>query len=199
VLRSGRSSISHPLELRSGQGAAVLMSAPAHDVQGRIVGVVVASLLLKRQNVLGHLARDVVGRSGHYEIVTRGVAPVYVVHPDPSRVLAALPTDASGGGDLVTRKPIRNVDWELRAVLPQREVQAPVHEARQRLWSQLAGLGVVLALLAWLGLDWLLRPLAKLHASRCSGWRARSFLLSPPTASGSATRLCSMPPGARCR
>jgi diguanylate cyclase (GGDEF)-like protein/PAS domain S-box-containing protein len=164
LLASGRATISMPLQSRAGSGAVVLMAAPVRDAAGRMIAVVGGGLQLQRGNLFGQLAQAPVGRTGRFEIVTRGATPVYVVHPDPAKLLtAAAPVAANG--DIVTRKLIRGVDWELRVVLPAWEAAAPASEARQRLVWQLGGLALIAALLIWLGMQWLLRPLSTLHVA----------------------------------
>jgi diguanylate cyclase (GGDEF)-like protein/PAS domain S-box-containing protein len=163
LLASGLATISMPLQSRSGSGAIVLMAAPVRDDEGRLVAVAGGVLQLQRGNLFGQLAQAPVGRTGRFEVVTSGAAPVYVVHPDPARLLTgAAPIDA---GDIVTRKLIRGVDWELRVVLPAWEAAAPAREAQRQLAGQLGLLGTLTALLIWLAMRWLLAPLATLHAA----------------------------------
>ena len=163
LLATGMSTISPPLQARSGAGIAVLMAAPVRDAGGRLVAVVAGGLQLDRGTVFGQLAQAPVGRTGHFEVVTLGADPVYVVHRDTSRLLAAAPP--LSGDDIVTRKTIRGVGWELRVVLPAWEAAAPLHEAQARIAWQFGGLGVVAAALVWLGMRWLLGPLSTLHAA----------------------------------
>ena len=166
VLSSGRGTISAPVQSRTGYGAAVAMAAPLREADGRMVGVLVAALKLERSNMLGRLAQATVGRTGHFEVVTGGAAPVFVVHPDPTRLLAPVPRAVRTDGrrqDVVTRTPVRTVGWELRVVLPADEAFAPVARARERLWWILAGLAVLCATGTWIGMHFLLRPLATLR------------------------------------
>ena len=163
-LASGRSTISKPVQVRTGEGAGVLMLAPVRDGEGKLLAAVAGGLHLQRANMLGQLAHSPVGRSGHFEVVTTGAAPVYVVHPDPARLLTAAPLVA-GTNDVVTRKLIRGVDWELRVVLPAAEANAPVLLAGRRLLWQLSTIGLAAALCVWLGMYWLLRPLSTLHTA----------------------------------
>ena len=168
VLSSGRGTISAPVQSRTGYGAAVAMAAPLREADGRMVGVLVAALKLERSNMLGRLAQATVGRTGHFEVVTGGAAPVFVVHPDPTRLLAPVPRAVRTDGrrqDVVTRTPVRTVGWELRVVLPADEAFAPVARARERLWWILAGLAVLCATGTWIGMHFLLRPLATLRES----------------------------------
>jgi hypothetical protein len=169
VLSGGRGTISAPVQSRAGYGAAVMMAAPLRDADGRLVGVLVAALKLDRSNMLGRLAQATVGRTGHFEVVTGGAAPVFVVHPDRARLLAAAPRivpPVDGARlDVVTRTPVRTVGWELRVVLPAEEAFAPVARARERLWWILVALAALCAAGTWVGMHFLLRPLATLRES----------------------------------
>lgn len=165
VIATGRTVISPPILVRTGGGPAVLMVTPVRDAGGRIVAVLMGSLRLHRSNVIGELAQAPVGRTGHFEIVTVGASPVYVLHPDSSRLLSAVVPGPPSPGEIVTRKPLRVANWELRVVLPAWEAQAPVLAARRVLLWQLAVLAVAAAALAWLGVHWLLRPLSQLQVA----------------------------------
>ena len=164
-LATGRSVISRPVQARSGLGAAVLMVAPVRNAEGKLIAALAGGLHLQRANMLGQLAQAPVGRSGHFEVVTTGAAPVYVVHPDADKLLTPVAPAAPDAADVVTRRPVRGLDWELRAVLPAAEAQAPVRQATQRLVVQLTAMAAAAALCVWLGMHWLLRPLAALHAA----------------------------------
>ena len=165
VLATGASTISAPLEARSGVGAVVLVAAPARDAQGRLLAVVAGGLQLHHANLFGQIAQAPVGRTGHFEVVTLGGTPTYVAHPDPARLLTAAAPIADSDADVVTRKNIRGTDWELRVVLPGWEAAAPGALAQRRLVGRLAVLGLVAALLAWLGMRWLFAPIGQLHAN----------------------------------
>lgn len=164
-LATGRPVVSAPVQARTGAGAAVLMLAPVRDVEGHLIAAVAAGLHLQRPNLLGQLAHSPVGRTGHFELVTTGAAPVYVVHPDADKLLAPATPIAADTPDVVTRRPVRGVDWELRAVLPAAEALAPVQHATQRLLGLLLVSGVAAALCVWLAMHWFLRPLSALQAS----------------------------------
>ncbi len=164
-LATGRPVISTPVQARTGAGTAVLMVAPVRDASGNLIAAVAAGLHLQRPNLLGQLAQSPVGRSGHFELVTTGATPVYVIHPDAEKLLAPATALAADAADIVTRRPVRGVDWELRAVLPAAEALAPVRQATQRLLGLLLVSGVAAALCVWLAMHWFLRPLSALQAS----------------------------------
>jgi len=171
ALDTSTPAISGPLLARATNQPAILMVAPALDAAGKPIGVVSAGLTLDRPNVLGAFARTSVGRGGHYVIVTRGPAPVFVVHPDPGLLLqpAALRADDdrddNASRDLTTAAPIPSADWELRVVVPAATAYAPLEAARRALWLQMLALGLASAALVWAGTTWLMRPLATLHGA----------------------------------
>ncbi|MBI5719371.1 MAG: PAS domain-containing protein [Burkholderiales bacterium] len=178
--RDGLPAVSPPLLARSVNRPAVLMAVPVKAADGRVLGVLSAGLDLHRPNVLGALSRAGAGNGDgrYYEIVTRGAAPVTVMHPDPRRLLQpvappepgdrvdrAVRTDRAEQADLTTRATIASTDWELRVVLPARAARAPLEVARQALWAQLFWLGLACAALVWLATGWLMRPLEALSAT----------------------------------
>jgi diguanylate cyclase (GGDEF)-like protein/PAS domain S-box-containing protein len=165
LLATGQSVVSPPLQPRSGTGATVLMLAPVRNAEGRLIATVAGTLHLQRANVLGQLAQSPVGRTGHFEIVTTVGTPVYVVHPDADKLLAPAAPASADSTDVVTTRPVRGVDWELRAVLPAAEAAAPVQDALRRLLGQLLVLGVAIAACIWLAMHWLLRPLSALQTA----------------------------------
>ncbi|MFN6993080.1 MAG: diguanylate cyclase domain-containing protein [Aquincola tertiaricarbonis] len=170
VLAGRAVSLSAPMIARARHRAAVVMAVPLRASDGRLLGVLGGGIEIERDNLLGRLGSLPVGRGGHYEVVTQGADPVYIAHPDRSRLLK--PASAAGHpGDLVTTKPVRRADWALRVVLPAAEVEAPIHAAQQRLLLQLTLLGGASALIGWLAMRRLLRPLTALHQAMRS-WRA---------------------------
>lgn len=169
VLDGRRVSLSAPMIARARNRAAVVMAVPLSGPDGRLLGVLGGGIEIERDNLLGRLGSLPVGRLGHYEVVTQGPDPVYIAHPDRSRLLK--PAAAAGlPGDLVTVKPVRRADWTLRVVLPAAEVEAPIRAAQQRLLLQLTLLGSASALVGWLAMRRLLRPLTALHQAMRS-WR----------------------------
>lgn len=163
VLREGRSVVSRPLMARTGVGPAVLMATPVRDAQNHTRAVLLGGLHLQRANLLGLLAHSPVGRTGHFEIITLGPDPVYVVHPDPERLMTPADPVPPDTRDVVTRKSIGRADWELRVVLPAWEAAAPVREGQRTLVRDLALLGLAAAALVWAVMRWMLHPLTTLH------------------------------------
>ncbi len=163
---SGEPAISPPLLARTTGQAAIVMVVPVRDGAAGLAGMVGGGLSLSQANVLGDLARTRVGKGGYYLIETSGPEPVYVVHPDPARVLKPAATGSPAeGGDLIASAPIPGTGWMLRVVLPAAAAYAPLARAREVLLGQMLVLGVLCSLLVWIGTVWMLRPLGRLHGA----------------------------------
>ncbi|MBA5604806.1 response regulator [Duganella sp. FT3S] len=184
VMRTHQPMITEPLIGKTGKQPIVQMAAPVFDAQGRVVCVLVGVLRLYKDNLLGHLRTAKVGRSGYYFALTRTAKPVYVLHPDPKRLLQPRPpnanpattralregfegtvisTNSTGVRALTSLKSLKSVDWVLGASLPAEEAFEPFNGVLTRLalWSALAAaLGA--ALIGWLTLR-LMAPLLRLH------------------------------------
>ncbi|MBU2285348.1 MAG: diguanylate cyclase, partial [Gammaproteobacteria bacterium] len=96
-----------------------------------------------------------------YLIETGGARPVYVVHPDANRVLAAVgpATDDS----LMASAPVPTAGWTLRVVLPHGAAYGPLDHARRTLLAQMGVLGLIFGALVWAGTFFMLRPFGRLH------------------------------------
>lgn len=167
---SGRPGISAPLQSRYDGRPSVLMVVPLFDNRAEFVGALGGRLGLQGDTTLGALGQVRIGRSGYFEIVTRGPGAVVVMHPDARQLLqpapqrlAADPTDESA--DMVTWRPLTQVPWDLRIVIPAAEARAPLHKARRALLTSMLLLGVGTALLVSAGVGWLMRPLERLLAA----------------------------------
>jgi diguanylate cyclase (GGDEF)-like protein/PAS domain S-box-containing protein len=168
---TGRPTISAPLVSRIDGRPLVLMAVPLFEQQ-HFIGAVAGALDLVSNNVLGDLARRKVGAGGHYEIVTRDLPPLYVMHPDPARLLkpasdAMRLDDDDPLADFVTRRTLRSAPWELRVVIPAREAHGQLLRARRVLLTSLVLLAVGTVLAVSAGMGWLMGPLETLsHAMR---------------------------------
>ncbi|MDB5806023.1 MAG: histidine kinase [Betaproteobacteria bacterium] len=163
ALATGKPVISEPFIGRVLGEPIVQVTVPVLDRNGRVIAVLGGILRLYRKNFLADLGGAKVGRSGYFVILSKGPAPVYVVHPDRkkimqprppantpevSRALAGDEAPAEGvavGGArmLYAFRSLRQVDWLLVAAVPTEEVFAPLVRAEERL----AVIGTVLALL----------------------------------------------------
>ncbi|MQA22638.1 response regulator [Rugamonas rivuli] len=184
VMRARKPLITEPLIGRAGKQPIVQMVAPVLDANGDVVCLLVGVLRLYKDNLLGHLRNAKVGRTGYYFALTRGPHPVYVLHPELSRLLKprqpnanpattqALEQDFEGTIDSVngagkrtlnSYKALKSVDWVLAASLPAEEAFEPFNGVLYRLllWGGLASLAAA-ALIGWLTLR-LLAPLIRLR------------------------------------
>ncbi|WP_373995379.1 response regulator [Duganella sp. BJB476] len=184
VMRTRKPMITEPLLGRAGRQPIVQMVAPVLDAHGEVVCVLVGVLRLYKDNLLGHLRNAKVGRTGYYFALTRGPAPVYVLHPDLSRMLQprqahanaattrALEQDFEGTVDSIngagkrtlnSYKTLKSVDWVLAASLPAEEAFEPFNGVLYRLalWSAVASLAAA-ALIGWVT-SRLLAPLIRLR------------------------------------
>ncbi|OEZ61312.1 response regulator [Duganella sp. HH105] len=184
VMRTRKPLITEPLIGRAGKQPIVQMVAPVLDANGEVVCLLVGVLRLYKDNLLGHLRNAKVGRTGYYFALTRGPQPVYVLHPELSRLLKprqpnanpattqALEQDFEGTVDSIngagkrtlnSYKALKSVDWVLAASLPAEEAFEPFNGVLYRLllWGGLASLAAA-ALIGWLTLR-LLAPLIRLR------------------------------------
>ena len=162
----------------------VQVIAPVLDARGEVVCILSGVLRLYKNNFLGHLRHATVGASGYYFALTRGPKPVYVLHPDPNRLLQprggqlngattlALAdgfegtvdsVDTEGREVLNSYKTLKSVDWVLGTSLPAAEAYEAFDGvlARLLLWGGLASL--LTALLVGGLAARLLAPLVKLR------------------------------------
>lgn len=158
--------ISAPLQARILGQPGIVMIAPVKDETAATVGLLAGGLALDKPNVLGDLALARFGENGYYVIETAGPNPVYVVHPDPRRVLQPAPHQPDTlTGDLTASAPIPTTGWVLRVVLPAEAAYAPLARARRQLLQQMGLLGLVCSVLVWAGTVLLMRPLTRLHGA----------------------------------
>jgi PAS domain S-box-containing protein len=184
VMRTRKPLIAEPVVGRSHGQPIVQMVAPVLNARGEVVCVLNGVLRLYKDNLLGHLRTARVGRSGYFFALTRGDHPVYVLHPDASRLLQPRQAGANaattralrdgfegtvdsinGSGEraLNSYKALKSVDWILAASLPAQEAFEPFDGVLSRvlLWSGLASVLAAL-LIFWLTLR-LLAPLIQLR------------------------------------
>ncbi|MET3130263.1 PAS domain S-box-containing protein [Oxalobacteraceae bacterium GrIS 1.11] len=168
VMQTRKPMITEPVRGKLSGEPIVQMVAPLLDGKGAMVGVLSGVLRLSKDNVLGHLRIAKVGKSGYYFALTRGATPVYVLYPDPTRLLQARPgngnpavtralrdgfegsalsTNSKGVRAISSFKTLKSVNWVLAASLPAQEAFEPFEGVLTRLalWSVLASLLAALA------------------------------------------------------
>ena len=178
ALATRKAFITDPVIGRAQKQPIVQIVAPVFGADGRVEAVLVGVLRLYKDNVLGHLRQAKVGRTGYFFALTRGAEPVYVLYPDPSRILQPRPANgnaattralrdgfegsvesvsSAGVAALNSYKALKSVNWVLGATLPAAEAYAPFDAALRRLawWGGAAALfaallvgGVTMVLLA---------------------------------------------------
>ncbi|HEX5341890.1 MAG TPA: cache domain-containing protein, partial [Duganella sp.] len=183
VMRTRKPMITEPLIGRANKQPIVQMVAPVLDAKGEVRCVLVGVLRLYKDNLLGHLRTAKVGRSGYYFALTRDATPVYVLHPDISRLLKPRAANANpataraleegfegtvmgmgeGRPTLNSYKQLKSVDWLLATSLPAAEAFEPFDGVLRRVLV-LSGVAAVLGalLISMLTLR-LLAPLVKLR------------------------------------
>ena len=163
VMRTRKPLVAEPVIGRSHKQPIVQMVAPVLNAKGEVVCVLNGVLRLYKDNVLGHLRTAKVGKSGYFFALTRGEHPVYVLHPDASRLLQPRQAGANaattralrdgfegtvesinGNGEraLNSYKALKSVDWILAASLPAEEAFEPFEGVLSRvlLWSVVASI-----------------------------------------------------------
>jgi PAS domain S-box-containing protein len=184
VMRTRKPMITEPLIGKVNKQPIVQMIAPVLNAKGEVVGVLIGVLRLYKDNLLGHLRNAKVGQSGYYFALTKGPAPVYVLHPELNRLLQPRQPNAnaattlalehgfegtldsingSGQRALNSYKSLKSVNWVLCASLPAKEAFEPFDGVLYRLllWSGLASVLAAL-LIGWVTLR-LMAPLVKLR------------------------------------
>ncbi|WP_444846952.1 response regulator [Duganella caerulea] len=184
VMRTRKPMITEPLIGRGSGQPIVQIVAPVLDAKGEVACVLVGVLRLYKDNLLGHLRKAKVGRTGYYFALTRGPAPVYVLHPEQSRLLQPRQPNANaattraleqgfegtvdsingvGERTLNSYKSLKAVNWVLATSLPAEEAYEPFTGVLYRLmlWGGLASL-LAAALIGWLT-SRLLAPLVRLR------------------------------------
>ncbi|MES2150170.1 MAG: response regulator [Pseudomonadota bacterium] len=199
AMATGKPFISDPVLSRVRKEPIVQLVAPLLDRDGRIEALLVGVLRLNKDNLLGHLRTAKVGRTGYYFAITRGAVPVYVVYPDPARILQPRPPNANAAttralnegfeGSLETvnsmgvhaissYRQLKSVSWVIGASLPAAEAFGPIDAALRRLALWGGGAAVLAAVLVgWLTMR-LLEPVVRLR-DRIGALRAQGAPFTP--------------------
>ena len=199
VLETRKAFITDPVIGRAQKQPVVQIVAPVIGADGHVEAILVGVLRLYKDNVLGHLRQAKVGRTGYYFAVTRGADPVYVIHPDPARILQTRPHNANvatthalqdgfegsvesvnslGVAALNSYKALHSVNWVLVATLPTAEAFAPFDAAQRRLAWWGGGAALLAALLVGALTMRLLAPVVTLR-DRIKALRNESVPFAP--------------------
>ena len=184
VMRTRKAMITEPLLGKKSGMPIVQMVAPVLGANGEVAGIVIGVLRLYKDNLLGDLRTAKVGKNGYYFILTQGKVPLYVLHPDPAKLLQPRAANANpatseliargGEGSMVSTnsrgvkavnsfKQLKSVNWLLAASLPIDDAFEPFDGVLYRLvlWSACASLLAALVL-GWVTVR-LLSPLVRLR------------------------------------
>lgn len=154
AMRTGRPTISAPQLGRATHAPQIIIAAPIFDASRRPVGIVAGTLLLDRPNILGNLRDARLGENGRFMLLTRDAQPLYVMHPQASKILATAPSrdtfpalyraiggwegaaegpGPSGERAMVAFENLDRVNWTLAVAYPLDETDATMRATRQRI------------------------------------------------------------------
>lgn len=184
TMETGRPYISTPyFSSQSHRHPALNLTAPIRNRAGDIVGVLVGSLDLTGENMLGKVIRTRIGETGYLYLYSTD--RTMIMHPDPSRILKQdVPAGVNvlfdraidgfeGSGETVNSrglqtlssfKRLKTVDWILAANYPAEEAFAPIRTARRHFSAGMAAALVFATLVVWLTMRRFIEPM--LHFTR---------------------------------
>ena len=176
--------ISQPIIAKVSKAPIIAIAAPIVDGDGKVVALMLGLSRLTKSNLLGSLSSERIGQTGYFTVVTSAPDPVYLVHPDASklmqkalgapnpamaRALAATAPAVSvstlddGSEVLISYAPLKATNWVLASILPVQEAFAAIDRSRERTIR----IGLITALvvlpLVWLFAWLLLRSLSGLR------------------------------------
>lgn len=183
VVASAKPTISDPVLSKVRREPIVNMAAPVLGPDGKVLAVLTGVMMLNRSNVLATLSGEKIGKAGYFFVVTKDADPVYVAHPDQSRLLkprsayvnaetshAGTESEGSiegantgGAPSIFSYKSLTSVNWLLGAVMPLDEAYAPVVGAERRAMIVALAFAALVTPLLWM-LAWrVLAPLSRMR------------------------------------
>jgi diguanylate cyclase (GGDEF)-like protein/PAS domain S-box-containing protein len=179
TLKEGKSAIGRPVMGKQLKAPVLVMSAPVHDAQGKVIGALAGVTNLGEQSFLDTLSNSSYGKTGGYLLM----APqhkLFVTASDKTRIMQPLPApgmnimhdrymqgyegfgvavSSRGVEELNAAKGIPVAGWLLGAVMPTAEAFAPVYVLEKRmLWATVL-LTLLTGALTWWILKRQLAPL----------------------------------------
>lgn len=157
---------------------ALNFTAPIHDVGGTLIGVLVGSLDLTQDNMLGRLSKTKIGKTGYLYLYSTD--RLMIMHPKTERILKKdVPLGANllfdqaingfeGSGEtvnslglhaLATFKQLKTVNWILAANYPSAEAFASIATIKRYFFMGLAFFLLCATLVTWFSMQWLVAPL----------------------------------------
>ncbi|MBN2644443.1 MAG: PAS domain-containing protein, partial [Desulfuromonadaceae bacterium] len=188
TIQSGKPFISDPyLSSQQHNHPAIMMTAPVFDQQGQLIAIFSGALDLMRDNFLGQLSRQKIGRDGYFFLA--GLDRMMIVHPEAGRIMKKdvplgsnplfdramegihscdVNVNSRGLIALTAFRQLTSKNWALGANYPLCELQHPLDTARRLIWGALGATFLVLFLLTLTSLRLIFRPLFRFtdHLSR---------------------------------
>jgi diguanylate cyclase (GGDEF)-like protein/PAS domain S-box-containing protein len=185
VIRTHQTVISEPVLGKARGEPIVNVGTPILTLDDKLVGVLVGVIRLYRASSVGRLGDERIGETGYFAMLTRTAKPIYVVHPDKTRILKERPAAGSqavtnaingyegssegvsstGGDTIYSSKLLKAVPWVLIAASPKAEVFAPIVAAQRRALIISGIAALILVPLVWYIVWSLLGPLRHLTVS----------------------------------
>jgi diguanylate cyclase (GGDEF)-like protein len=199
--------ISEPFKTNIGDEHIVLvLTMPILASDGSLVGLLTGSLDLTRPEMLGNIARTVIGRTGYLSIMTRDgkvimdrdktrlSMPLYSPGQDPlfDRALAGFEgtaegTDETGRPAFISYRAVRSAGWIVSAIYPKEEAYRDIGQFVTGFLWVLGGSALLVLLAIWALTAWLTRPLIALtrHITAYSATEGRIAPLPGVAGAGS--------------
>jgi PAS domain S-box-containing protein len=162
---------------------AVMLTAPVLGGDGKLEGVLLGSLLLQGENVLGSLPKIRIGNTGYVFVSDKN--RTVVAHPDKARILKTGPAPGvnemydraidgyEGSGKTITTygvksltsfKSLRATSWILGVIYPEDEAYAPLRTAQRYFLGITVSFALVLLAFVWYLINRFIAPLTALTA-----------------------------------
>lgn len=184
TLAEQRPIVSEPLPSRVSAEPVLIFTYPL-KAAGRVYGVIAGSLRLTSRDLLEDLVDGLDPDSAALVVVTDALGRI-LAHPNRGRVLQSLADEprlgqafthwASSGSavepeglrlpqphELVSAGGVAGPDWMVWRALPEAQLLAPLHQARQQALVWACGLVALVSLATLALMHWLLRPLSQLE------------------------------------
>jgi len=176
--------ISDPVIAKVSRLPIISIAAPIVDGDGRLIALMLGISRLTRTHFVGGLSSERIGQTGYFTVVTTGSEPLYLAHPDATRLMQKVPRAQSpamakvlsatapavtvstlddGSEVLIGYAPLRSTNWVLAAILPGNEAFAAIDLSRERTIRVGVATALVVLPIVWLFAWLLLRSLGKLR------------------------------------
>lgn len=194
TLAAARPAISPPFKSILTGRPAIMILQPVFNAAGRAVMLLCGSIDLTNPTFMQQVASQKNSKTGYTFMMTAG--GVLLHHPDRSLLLKHIndrpgrnsATDAAlkgfqgwaettgrdGSAGIYTYKRLQTTDWIIGARFPVEEAFAPMIAMRHKAMLGAAAFAALAGLMAWIAVQWMLRPLGRLrgHIDDIRGGRA---------------------------